>query len=98
MKPWEKAMKFLSTHTAVLLAVPAMLSACLETTQTNSAGAVVSQLSDGGVEVTLQGGANCVTRWNSEAAMTYATEGVDRCTDREIATAKRVAISNIANL
>ena len=59
--------------------------------------AVVNKLSDGGVEVTLQG-SGCVTRWNTEAAMTYASEGTEGCSDSQIAAAKTVAIANIPNL
>jgi hypothetical protein len=83
---------------AAATALPVFLSACVETTTVTAASPVVSKLSDGGVEVTLQGNANCVTRFNSEGALTYATEGVDGCSDSEIAAAKEVAIANIANL
>ena len=80
---------------AAATALPVLLSACVETT---SASPVVSRLSDGGVEVTLQGDANCVTRFSNEGAMTYATEGADGCSDSEIAAARQVAIANISNL
>jgi hypothetical protein len=86
----------LTIRLAAAMALPILLSACVETTTT--ASPVVSRLSDGGVEVTLQGDANCVTRFNSEAALTYATEGIDGCSDSEIAAAKQVAIANISNL
>jgi hypothetical protein len=88
----------LTFRLAAVMAMPVLLSACVETTTTTSASPVVNRLSDGGVEVTLQGDANCVTRFNNEGAMTYATEGVDGCSDSEIAAARQVAIANISNL
>jgi hypothetical protein len=88
----------LTTRMAAVMALPFLLSACVETTSTTTGGPVVSRLSDGGVEVTLQGDANCVTRFNIEGAMTYATEGTDGCSDSEIATARQVAMANISNL
>jgi hypothetical protein len=39
-----------------------------------------------------------VTRWNSEGAMTYASEGTQGCSDSDITTAKGVAVANIQNL
>jgi hypothetical protein len=80
---------------AAAMALPILASACVETT---TASPVVSRLSDGGVEVTLQGDANCVTRFNNEGALTYATEGMDGCSDSEIAAARQVAIASISNL
>jgi len=82
---------------AAALALPVLLSACNETRDISSTDAIVNRLADGGVEVTLQG-SGCVTRWNSEAAMTYASEGTGGCTDSQIAAAKTVAIANIPNL
>ncbi len=83
---------------AAVMALPILLSACVETTTVTTSSPVVNRLSDGGVEVTLQGDANCVTRFNNEGALTYATEGSNGCSDSEIATAKQVAIANISNL
>jgi hypothetical protein len=88
----------LNARFLAILALPVALAACVETTTATTTNALVSQLSDGGVEVTLQGDANCVTRWNSEGAMTYATEGTDGCSDSDISTARGVAIANIQNL
>jgi hypothetical protein len=88
----------LTIRMTAMMVLPVLLSACGETTSTAAASPVVSKLSDGGVEVTLQGDANCVTRFNIEGAMTYATEGTDGCSDSEIAAARQVANANISNL
>jgi hypothetical protein len=85
----------LTIRLAAVMVLPVLLSACVETT---AASPVVNRLSDGGVEITLQGDANCVTRFNNEGALTYATEGADGCSDSEIASARQVAIANISNL
>jgi hypothetical protein len=79
-----------------ILALPVVLAACVETTTATTTNAAVNQLSDGGVEVTLSTG--CVTRWNIEGAMTYASEGPGGCSDSDISTARGVAIANIQNL
>jgi hypothetical protein len=88
----------LTIRMAAMMVLPVLLSACIGTSSTTASSPVVSKLSDGGVEVTLQGDANCVTRFNIEGAMTYATEGTGGCSDGEIAAARKVAIDSISNL